>query len=100
MDYFDLTAGRTSLSAAFEGVKSRFLVISFSSDWLIRAINRWMWCGRCAAELRRRVCDLPSTYGHDAFLVNVAEQTELVRGFLASTFRERGPREYASREQR
>jgi homoserine O-acetyltransferase len=34
-------------------------------------------------------CELPSNYGHDAFLVNVAEQGELVRGFLASTFRER-----------
>jgi homoserine O-acetyltransferase/O-succinyltransferase len=35
-------------------------------------------------------CELPSTYGHDAFLVTVAEQSELIRGFLASTFRERG----------
>src|SRR3984893_7019523 len=34
MDYFDLTADRTSLGAAFENVKSRFLVISFTSDWL------------------------------------------------------------------
>ena len=31
-------------------------------------------------------CELPSNYGHDAFLVDVAEQTEVVRGFLASTF--------------
>jgi len=32
-------------------------------------------------------CDLQSNYGHDAFLVDVAEQTELVRGFLESTAR-------------
>jgi homoserine O-acetyltransferase len=44
-------------------------------------------------------CDLPSTYGHDAFLVHVSEQTELVRGFLASTFRERASPHQASREQ-
>jgi homoserine O-acetyltransferase len=31
---------------------------------------------------------LSSNYGHDAFLVEVGEQTELVRGFLASTYRE------------
>jgi len=31
-------------------------------------------------------CELPSNYGHDAFLVDVGEQTELVRGFLGSTF--------------
>ena len=38
------------------------------------------------AQLRRGLLELPSNYGHDAFLVDVAEQTELVRGFLASTF--------------
>jgi homoserine O-acetyltransferase len=32
MDYFDLTNGRHSLSATFESVKARFLVISFTSD--------------------------------------------------------------------
>jgi len=34
MDYFDLTNGHGSLAAALAGVKARFLVISFSSDWL------------------------------------------------------------------
>ena len=90
MDYFDLTAGRPSLSAAFEGVKSRFLVISFTSDWLYPSYQSL----EVVRALRGRncdvaYCDLPSTYGHDAFLVHVTEQAELVRGFLASTFRER-----------
>jgi homoserine O-acetyltransferase/O-succinyltransferase len=31
-------------------------------------------------------CELPSNDSHDAFLVDVGEQTELVRGFLASTY--------------
>jgi homoserine O-acetyltransferase len=88
MDYFDLTAGLPSLSAAFDGATSRFLVISFSSDWLYPSYQSL----DVVRALRGRNCDvayceLPSTYGHDAFLVNVAEQTELVRGFLASTFR-------------
>jgi homoserine acetyltransferase len=30
--------------------------------------------------------ELQSNYGHDSFLVDVAEQSELTRGFLASTF--------------
>src|SRR6266853_1348919 len=34
MDYFDLSSDYHSLSAAFENVKARFLVISFTSDWL------------------------------------------------------------------
>jgi homoserine O-acetyltransferase len=32
-------------------------------------------------------CDLQSNYGHDAFLVDIAEQSEIVRGFLDSTAR-------------
>ena len=89
MDYFDLANGH-SLSAAFEGVKARFLVISFTSDWLYPSYQSL----EVVRALRGRNCDvayceLPSSYGHDAFLVNVTEQAELVRGFLASTFRER-----------
>jgi homoserine O-acetyltransferase len=90
LDYYDLTADRHSLSAAFENVKARFLVISFTSDWLYPSYQSL----EIVRALRGRNCDvayceLPSNYGHDAFLVNVAEQGELVRGFLASTFRER-----------
>lgn len=89
MDYFDLTGGR-SLGSAFENVKARFLVMSFTSDWLYPTYQSL----EVVRALRGRNCDvayceLPSTYGHDAFLVNVSEQAELVRGFLASTFRER-----------
>jgi homoserine O-acetyltransferase/O-succinyltransferase len=88
MDYFDLTSDRTSLSAAFESVKSRFLVISFTSDWLYPSYQSL----EVVRALRGRNCDvayceLPTNYGHDAFLVNIAEQAELVRGFLASTLR-------------
>jgi homoserine O-acetyltransferase len=88
MDYFDLTSDRTSLGAAFENVKSRFLVISFTSDWLYPSYQSL----EVVRALRGHNCDvayceLPTNYGHDAFLVNVAEQAELVRGFLASTLR-------------
>jgi homoserine O-acetyltransferase len=88
MDYFDLTSDRTSLGAAFENVKSRFLVISFTSDWLYPSYQSL----EVVRALRGRNCDvayceLPTNYGHDAFLVNVTEQAELVRGFLASTLR-------------
>src|SRR5450432_857249 len=88
MDYFDLTSSGHSLGAAFERVKARFLVISFTSDWLYPSYQSL----EVVRALRGRNCDvayceLPSSYGHDAFLVNVTEQTELVRGFLASTWR-------------
>ena len=87
MDYFDLTNGHGSLAAALSAVKARFLVISFSSDWLYPSYQSQ----ETVRALRTRNCDvgyveLESNYGHDSFLVDVAEQTELVRGFLANTF--------------
>ncbi|MDQ6760352.1 MAG: homoserine O-acetyltransferase [Acidobacteriota bacterium] len=90
MDYFDLTNGKASLNAAFERVSARFLVISFTSDWLYPSYQSL----EVVKALRSRNCDvayceLPSNYGHDAFLVDVGEQTELVRGFLASTMKDK-----------
>jgi len=86
MDYFDLTGGQGSLAAALAPAQARFLVISFSSDWLYPSYQSQ----ETVRALRARNCDvayaeLPSNYGHDSFLVDVAEQTELIRGFLAST---------------
>ncbi len=90
MDYFDVSTGYDSLSAALERARSRFLVISFTSDWLYPTYQSL----EIVSALRGRnrnvaYCELPSNYGHDAFLVDIAEQTELVRGFLASTMREK-----------
>ncbi len=87
MDYFDLAQGRgPTLGAALESVRARFLVISFTSDWLYPSYQSL----EVVSALRGRnkdvaYCELPSNYGHDAFLVDVAEQTELIRGFLSST---------------
>jgi homoserine O-acetyltransferase len=87
-DYFDLSTGATSWQSAFDGTDTRFLVISFTSDWLYPSYQSQ----EIVRVLRRRnldiaYCDLQSNYGHDAFLVDVVEQTDVVRGFLASTFR-------------
>jgi len=87
MDYFDLTNGQGSVATAFSVTKARFLVISFSSDWLYPSYQSQ----EIVRALRMRNCDvayveLQSNYGHDAFLVDVAEQTDLIRGFLGSTY--------------
>src|ERR1700686_4417371 len=88
MDSYDLTL-RGALPSLFEKIRTRFLVISFTSDWLYPSYQSL----EIVSALRSRNCDvaycnLTSNYGHDAFLVEVNEQAELVRGFLASTFRE------------
>ncbi len=87
MDYFDLANGHTSLAQAFEGASARFLVISFSSDWLYPSYQS-QEIVRVLRSRNRDVAyvELQSNYGHDSFLVDVAEQTELVRGFLSSTY--------------
>ena len=85
VDYFDLSEGR--LISAGKNIDTRFLVISFKSDWLypssqsqeiVRALK--MNC------VDATYCDLQSTYGHDAFLVEIEEQTTLIRHFLDKTF--------------
>ena len=81
MDYFDLSGG-----LFLPGVKktgTRFLVISFTSDWLYPSHQSQ----EIVRLLKRRgiaatYCDLKSTWGHDAFLVEVEEETRLIRNFL------------------
>ena len=87
MDYFDLTNGHGTLAAALEKTQARFLVISFSSDWLYPSYQSQELV-RALRSRNRDVAyvELQSNYGHDSFLVDVVEQTDLVRGFLASTF--------------
>ncbi|MFQ5952178.1 MAG: homoserine O-acetyltransferase [Candidatus Omnitrophota bacterium] len=87
MDYFDLHPD-IKLSQAFSGVKARFLVIAFSSDWL--------YTPHQSKEIVRALkmngidvtyCEISSDYGHDAFLIEFDEETKLVRHFLDSTFK-------------
>jgi len=87
MDYFDLTAEGGSVASALAGTEARFLVISFSSDWLYPSYQSQEMVRALRAHNRDvAYVELQSNYGHDSFLVDVGEQAEIVRGFLASTF--------------
>lgn len=88
MDTFDLFASERL--ANLTRSSTRFLVISFTSDWLYPSYQSQ----EVVNLLRGRNHDvayveLDTNYGHDAFLVDVAQQTEVVRGFLASVSRNR-----------
>ncbi|MDD5722442.1 MAG: homoserine O-acetyltransferase [Syntrophales bacterium] len=83
MDYFDLSGD--SFLPGKQHVNAKFLIISFTSDWLypssqsmdiVRALKK----RRIAATY----CELKSTWGHDAFLVEVEEETRLIKNFLRS----------------
>ncbi len=85
MDYFDLTADSGGdLANAFRGTRTRFLLVSFSSDWLFptaesRAIARAL--NRAAANVS--FVEIPSDKGHDAFLLDEPDFHRTVAGFLS-----------------
>ena len=88
MDTFDLNEGGGPLEARFDGSGARFLVLSFTSDWLYPSYQSQ----EIVRALRSRNLDvayveLESNYGHDAFLVEAGEQTALIKGFLENTCR-------------
>jgi homoserine O-acetyltransferase/O-succinyltransferase len=84
MDYFDLSGDR--LFGGGRKVDTRFLVIAFHSDWLYplyqsREIVRLLKMRGADAT----TCEIQSTYGHDAFLLEIEEESRLIRHFLART---------------
>lgn len=88
MDSFDCAANHETLSDALSQTRARFLVLSFTSDWLypsrqsqeiVRALR--------SLNLDATYVEIPSNYGHDAFLIEAGEQTELIKGFLHNTFK-------------
>jgi len=88
IDYFDLTNGHGGLAVAFRNVKARFLVISFSSDWLYPSYqSKEIVKALKTNGVDVSYCEIPSSYGHDAFLLEEEAQTHLIRGFLAYTAR-------------
>ncbi|MFT8246011.1 homoserine O-acetyltransferase MetX [Roseomonas sp. BN140053] len=84
MDYFDLAAEHAGdLSAAFRGTATRFLLASFSSDWLFptaesRAVVRAL--NKAAANVS--FVEIASDKGHDAFLLEEPEFRHTLAGFL------------------
>ena len=86
MDYFDLAAAHDGVLAnAFRGTSSRFLVISFTSDWLyptpesrhiVHALN--------AVAANVSFLEIETDKGHDSFLLDVPELYRVLHGFLSA----------------
>jgi len=85
MDLFDLAADHDGVLAdAFRGTRTRFLLASFSSDWLFptaqsRAIARAL--NHVAANVS--FVEVQSDKGHDAFLLDEPDFYTTLNGFLA-----------------
>jgi len=84
MDYFDLAAehgGR--LADAFAGSKTRFCIISFTSDWLFpTAENKLVAHALNATAATVSFVEIQTDRGHDAFLLDEPEMFATMRGFL------------------
>jgi homoserine O-acetyltransferase len=82
-DYYDLKNGFGSLNETFAKTKCRFLVISFSSDWLFTPEQaRTMVNALVASGKDVSFCDINSPYGHDAFLLEAQTLGSFISGFL------------------
>jgi homoserine O-acetyltransferase len=94
MDYFDLAAEHGGvLAEAFRGTKTRFCVVSFTSDWLFptaesRAVVRAL--NAVAADVS--FVEIETDRGHDAFLLDEPELQAVLQGFLNGSADHRGLR--------
>lgn len=91
-DYFDLAADHGGVLAnVFKGAKTRFCVISFTSDWLYpTSESRAVVHALSAAGAPVSFVEIDSDRGHDSFLLDIPEQYRIVRGFLTGAARARG----------
>jgi homoserine O-acetyltransferase len=82
MDEFDLTLQKP-LHERLRGVGAGLLILAFKSDWLYPAYQSQEILRACKqARVDATYCEINSTYGHDAFLLEVEEQTHLITYFL------------------
>ena len=92
MDYFDLTSQyHGNLSLAFKNNKCKYLVVSFSSDWLfptsesrtiLKALNK--------VEADVSFIEIQSDKGHDSFLLDVPEFHSILKGFIEGAANKKG----------
>jgi homoserine O-acetyltransferase/O-succinyltransferase len=90
-DYFNLenSHGNGSLVQAFSSAGARFLVVSFTSDWLYPTYqSRLLVQALKKNGLDVSFCEIKADCGHDAFLLPIDRLTNLLRGFLERVHQE------------
>ena len=82
MDYFDAARGRKP-AEVLRGSDLKVMVIAFKSDWLYPSYQSQEIARACKiAGLDATYCEIESNYGHDAFLLEIEEETLLIKYFL------------------
>ncbi|NJN81684.1 MAG: homoserine O-acetyltransferase [Caldilineaceae bacterium] len=90
LDYFDLSQPTGSIAAAFvDSTHIKFLIVSFTSDWLYPSYHSKELVGALtAAGADVTYLDIKSSWGHDAFLLEVETMTKLLGSFLGRLVKE------------
>ena len=83
LDYYDPIKSYGSLENALKDSSSKFLVISFSTDWLFTT-EQAKQIVSTLIKLNKDVSfvELVSKCGHDAFLLEFEKQTKIIKSFL------------------
>lgn len=89
MDYFDVQGKYGCLARAFKNSMAKFLVISFSSDWLFPP-EQSKDIVRSLMNIGKEVtyCNIKSPYGHDAFLLESEQQMKIIKSFLNDIYKD------------
>ena len=86
MDNFDVADGRP-LHELLRGTEAKVLVIAFKSDWLYPSYQTKEIARACKLSgIEASYCEIDSMYGHDAFLLEIEEQTLLISHFLKKVY--------------
>ena len=88
MDYFDLIKQYDgNLSDAFKTSKTKFFIISFTSDWLYpTSENREIVIALNSSGADVGFIEIKSDKGHDSFLLDVPEFLKTVKNFLEANY--------------
>ncbi|CDH47260.1 homoserine O-succinyltransferase MetX [Candidatus Contendibacter odensensis] len=90
LDYFDPAADfDQDLSVAFHRALARFLVVSFTSDWRFApARSREIVQALVRAGREVSYVEIPSEFGHDAFLMPIPLYHDTLRAYLTRVAQE------------
>ena len=88
MDYFDLSKQYNgNLSKAFSKTKTKFLIISFTSDWLYpTSENKEIVIALNAIGSDVTFAEIESDKGHDSFLLNVPKFLITLKDYINTSY--------------
>ena len=88
MDYFDLIKEHGgNLSKAFTNTKTKFLIISFTSDWLYpTSENKEIVIALNAIGADVGFVEIESDKGHDSFLLDIPEFLTTLRDYINTSY--------------